>query len=266
MHETFIKIDAGDYLIGLDENIIDRYKDKIPNSDIKPEYLYNSCPIHKVFINNVYISKTLLTLVEFEEFINDTGYITEAEKDGWGWTFENRWIKRQNVSWKRPFGDKSDDLYINNKNVIPALQLSWNDADAYCKWKIKNSGDSVRLPSESEWEVFAGISGINGLNDLDPEQVGPEDKDYDNYLRLLIDKFDIPNKYHPPGLIWEWCSDWFDVYPCGKHNKEFGKVYKVLRGGSLLSNSLQKTKEYRFTRCPTARSPFYGFRIAMETK
>ena len=56
--------------------------------------------------------------------------------------------------------------------------------------------------------------------------------------------------------------NWFDKYPGGDDNDEFGEVYKILRGGSILSHPVQRTKEFRFRRCPTARSPYYGFRIA----
>jgi hypothetical protein len=40
-------------------------------------------------------------------------------------------------------------------------------------------------------------------------------------------------------------------------------VYKILRGGSLMSLPAQRSREYRFRRCPTARSPFYCFRVAI---
>ncbi len=64
------------------------------------------------------------------------------------------------------------------------------------------------------------------------------------------------------GLLWEWTDDWYEPYPGGIDMKDYGTVYKVLRGGSILSLPVQRTREFRLRKCPTARSPYYGFRIA----
>ena len=35
-----------------------------------------------------------------------------------------------------------------------------------------------------------------------------------------------------PGLLWEWTEDWYERYPGGAGHRDFGTVYRVLRGGS----------------------------------
>ncbi len=259
----FTLVHGGCYFIGIPSQALEKLHPAIHGSSIKKEYLQTSSPRHEININDVCISQRLVTCSDFGDFSIETGYKTEAEADGWGWVWERGWEKRKGANWKNPFGCNRDDMYREGGRYIPVLQITWNDSMEYCRWLSGKSGRNVRLPGEGEWEVFAGMCGagnIDTLIELDKEMIG-EKKIGEDYFFLEVKRF---NPFILPGLIWEWTMDWFNAYPGGEPHRDFGLVYKVLRGGSYLSHPVQRISEYRFRRCPTARSPFYGLRIAVE--
>lgn len=262
--DNFIWIPESVYTIGLSMEVMETALHDASSSGIKKEFLLNSWPCHQVHLKDVLISKRLVTVSEFENFVRETGYLTEAEKEGWGWVMESSWTRKEGVSWRNPFGNGEDLLYPEYREKLPVSMVTWNDADNYCRW-LTERGCSARLPSEYEWEIFAERVKAPSLEKIQDIIRREKHGESESYFEILLNEISRDGSFHRPGILWEWTENWFEAYPEGPENKEFGETYKVLRGGSAASVPLQRAREYRFRRCPTARSPFYGFRIASDS-
>jgi formylglycine-generating enzyme len=257
----------------------------------------NEYPKHKVNIPSFWMDETEVTNAAFAEFVNQTGYLTVAERpldwdemaktlppgtpkpadsilmpgalvfsktqsavslndpsQWWRWTI--------GASWKNPQGPTSNIDILGNH---PVVQISWEDANAYCKWKGK------RLPTEAEWEWSARGGKENMIYPWGNDQVN-EGKPKANFFQGLFpyensvqDGFETtaPVKsfeanayglYDMAGNVWEWCSDWFDheYYKNAQYNPSnidtgSREAYnpqmpyqkeKVVRGGSFLCNDV----------------------------
>ena len=87
-----------------------------------------------------------VTVKQFKEFINATGYETDAERYGWSIVQLNVYDYKivDGATWLRPDGD---NLSIDS---LPVTQVSYMDAIEYCKWA------SVSLPTyEQYWKLVS---------------------------------------------------------------------------------------------------------------
>ena len=119
-----------------------------------------------------------VTNSQFQEFITETGYVTEAERS----ERENRadsgsavfsvpeksergkkttprktpgWRLISGATWKSPLGP---DTNIEGKDYFPVVHVSMKDAKAYASWS------KTRIPTENEWEYAASIGLIDSEN------------------------------------------------------------------------------------------------------
>ncbi|WP_299159119.1 SUMF1/EgtB/PvdO family nonheme iron enzyme [uncultured Tenacibaculum sp.] len=86
-----------------------------------------------------------VSYAQFETFVKQTGYITDAEKYGWSIVQINVYDfkKVDSANWKKP-----DGINIPSSKELPITQVSYNDAMAYCKWS------KTRLPKYNEYWDF----------------------------------------------------------------------------------------------------------------
>ena len=253
-------------------------------------------PKHQVKLNGFFMDITEVTNAQFAKFVAATGYITTAEKDiNWDelkkqlpsdtqkpdletlkaaslvfvptsgevslQDYSQWWSWSHGANWKHPQGKDSN---IDGKDNFPVVHISWDDANAYCKWAGK------RLPTEAEWE-FAARGGLSKQVYTWGNEKVDEGKYHCNYFQgnfpyknevsdgfigsAPVKSFD-PNSYglfDMAGNVWEWCADkynnlYYDSFkkvkvainpkgPLKSYDPDEPLVEKrVMRGGSFLCN------------------------------
>jgi formylglycine-generating enzyme required for sulfatase activity len=107
-----------------------------------------------------WIGKYPITNMEFSEFVKDSGYITDAEKEGNSQgpiDYGAFLITKVKQDWQSlSFHGASASEALNH----PVVHVSMNDAKEYCKWLSNKTNKRFRLPTAREWEISA--RGTNG--------------------------------------------------------------------------------------------------------
>ena len=127
--------------------------------------------------------------------------------------------------------------YIPNE---PVRGVSWFEADAYCLFIGK------RLPTEFEWEKAA-----RGTDNRLFVWGNKFDKGKANFSKKVTSIY-TKNKDRSIFGVWgmngnvsEWTSSWYESYPHSTHiDENYGKKFKVTRGGSYLKRDHGFIKEF----------------------
>ncbi|QIC71613.1 SUMF1/EgtB/PvdO family nonheme iron enzyme [Acinetobacter indicus] len=106
-------------------------------------------------VGDFWIDATEVTNAQFKSFVEATGYITEAEKQGEAAVFVppkaqiselGWWFLTKNAYWKQPWGANSTRKIQSNE---PVRLITLKDAIAYADWLGRE------LPTEEQWEYAA---------------------------------------------------------------------------------------------------------------
>jgi len=248
-------------------------------------------PAHPVTVSSFWMDATTVTNAAFAAFVAATGYVTLAErpldpamypgadpallKPG-GLVFRrargpvdlrdfhNWWEYLPGASWRHPEGPGSS---ITGRLDEPAVQISFEDAEAYARWAHKE------LPTEAEWE-FAARGGLAEADYAWGNEFAPDGRQMANtwqgefpWQNLELDGHAgvAPVRSYPPngyglyemtGNVWEWTTDWYRdrhksaakkecCIPQNPHGPSIEHSYdpcmpknriprKVIKGGSFL--------------------------------
>lgn len=150
----------------------------------------------------------------------------------------------------------------------PVVGINWYEAEAYCNWLSGATGKTFRLPSEMEWEK--SVRGTNGNEYPWGEKFeskrcnSVESHIYTTTpIGLYPDGISPFKIFDASGNVWEWTSDWYQMYSGGEQDssKDFGEKYRVVRGGSFLGNRILARCAYRLWNTPVNFLNLMGFRV-----
>jgi ergothioneine biosynthesis protein EgtB len=206
-------------------------------------------PRHRVFLEPHAIANRQVANSEWREFIADGGYSAPNLWLSEGWD----WVQRDGISKPLYWHDDGTEFTLGGRREIdwaaPVAHVSFFEVDAFARWA------GARLPTEAEWEDFAGSADPHIGNQLDVAgAVAP---------RPGGSMF---------GDVWEWTASAFASYPgfapaegaVGEYNGKFMCGQFVLKGASCATPRGHSRASYRNFFPPAARWQFTGLRLARD--
>jgi formylglycine-generating enzyme required for sulfatase activity len=220
-------------------------------------------PPHKVQLDGYWIGKYEVTFDQYEKYCEKTNKKKPSDRD-------------------------------KGRGKRPVINVSWNDADEYCKWLSKKIGLKFKLPTEAQWEKAArgtdnrkypwGDSPPSGkkVNFADKQvwlkdKYSWADKDIDDGYAYTAPVESYPQGASPYGIlnmagnVWEWCNDWYgsDYYKKSPGKNPIGPTggtYRVMRGGGWddFAGFIRCALRSRYY--PSYRYLVVGFRICQDNK
>jgi len=245
-------------------------------------------PAHPVRMDAFYLDRHEVTNAQFNAFIEATGHVTRAERDGHCWAYfegGSEWQDAPGTDWRHPQGPGST---IEGREDHPVVCISWADAAAYAAWAGK------RLPTEAEWEYAAraGDPGHFVARTGEPAEGNrkqltevtaniweghwPEKNRLDDgYFYTAPAGAYRANRYglhQMMGNVWEWTADWYGeayyaVSPAANPRGPESGDRRVARGGSWFCSPNYcgaYSTHYRGASPPDRAFNNMGFRCAAD--
>ena len=314
-------IPAGEFMMGSGESAEKAaafYNRTYQVNNFKAVHFEGEYPQHRVRITRpFYLGTYHVTRGQFRQFVADTGYKTDAEKGffaeqrkkvitgtpagkpsapaqplddhspvgqgahGWNPAKED-FDYSKDYNWRNAGFDQTDEH--------PVVNVSWNDAVAFCQWLSRKEGKTYRLPTEAEWEYAcrAGTTTRYWCGD-DAEKLAKVANVADattrtKLLRVSVYAIKASDGYaftspvgsfqHNPfglydmhGNVWQWCSDQYDEHyyagsPTDDPTGYEGEFSRVRRGGSFISWPGSLSASGRAWDGKEGRYHDWGFRVA----
>jgi sulfatase modifying factor 1 len=192
------------------------------------------------------MDRTPVTVAQFRAFVEETGYVTDAERFGSAGVLDyaqGAWIAVPGADWRHPTGPDGP----LSASSHPVTQVSWRDADIFCR------AYRARLPTELEWERAARLGQTRDghvfrVGDPPVDRAGHFAANVWQGLFPLLDTGEDGYRGTSPvgafgaapsgltdmaGNVWEWTDSWYVPYSALSRLLSGGGE-RVRRGGSFL--------------------------------
>lgn len=256
IQSEMIFVKGGEFVVGSAE-----HKDRFP-------------PI-PVNLKDFHLDKSPVSVAQYRQFIQATGYVTDAEKFGNSGVFlmdKGAWILKPGTYWEFPLGPDEEIAQDNH----PVTHISWNDAVAFAQWAGK------RLPSEIEWEYAARSGDVKniypwGKSSKTTGQHLANVWQGNQFLKQGNDGFVFTSPVghydsnawgftDMAGNVWEWTSDTYS--PVVGQPIASNPHLKVIKGGSFMYDEAGEISYSAIFRSQnTVETSLFntGFRCARDT-
>lgn len=225
----WIRIPAGDFLMG--DNFNEGEADELP--------------VHRVYLDEYYISKYVVTREYYMMFCEATGNFY-------------------------PYPPRSI--------CLPAIERSWIEAKAFCDWLSQKTGQVIRLPTEAEWEKAARGTDQRRYpwgNEPPDNDKASFSSDCNYYSIGCVGEAYRPAGESPYGVrgmaggAAEWCLDWYSssYYSISPEKNPVGPSsgsFRVVRGGSHCDSAWGIRSARRDFLDPNRKSIEISFRMVKE--
>jgi formylglycine-generating enzyme required for sulfatase activity len=261
-------VPAGPFIMGTTEAEIEKLK-----GWVKADYFLVETPQRMVTLADYYMDVTPVTHEEYARFIAANPE-QPASTGTYPLALPYVWDEKQ----RQP-----PDAVRRH----PVVLVDWHSAVAYTRWTGK------ALPSEEQWEK--GARGSDGRlypwgNQWDRHRCNSAERHHDgefknvdawrDWGKLFRDAKETPGLFTSPvgiyeagaspyglldmaGNVSEWCDAWFEAYPGSQaQHEDFGRQYRVVRGGSWTVNRDFLRCAFRDRDDPENWSINVGFRCA----
>jgi formylglycine-generating enzyme required for sulfatase activity len=208
---------------------------------------FDEQPVRTIYLDGFLIDRHEITNYQYQEFVEATGHRKAGPP--------SRYAKNM-ARMRRP-----------NQ---PVVYVSWEDADAYCRWKGK------RLPTEAEWEkAMRGTDGrLWPWGNVEKPGAANWARVDDGYpVTASVGTFQEDRSPYGvldgAGNVMEWVEDWYSEQAYTQspernpRSPEHG-VYKVLRGGGYTTTGLDLRITSRSKMVADFRDETIGFRCAVS--
>jgi formylglycine-generating enzyme required for sulfatase activity len=215
-------------------------------------------PLHTIYLDGYWIGKYEVTFAQYDKYCED---VKKAKPDDEGW----------------------------GRGKRPVINVSWDDAKAYCDWLSTEKNLTFKLPTEAQWEKAArGTASIKyPWGDNEPYYKGKWYANYaahDSWEKRGEDGFEFtapvgsyPQGASPYGLldmagnVWEWCYDLYgdDYYKNSPKENPTGPEsgsLRVVRGGGWADDARGLRCAYRLFDGPSFRDSNPGFRLCQDNR